>query len=86
MSQAENQNEARSKKMLSFDPKMEAVCSSETSNNFKWSARRYIPEYRNLHNHGCENLKSCTDAVLENRVTRWTFGCKREDMSVATIA
>jgi hypothetical protein len=71
--QAENQSEARSKMMLSFDPKMETVCSSETSDNFKRSTR-------NLHNDRCENLKSYTDAVFEKRVTRWMIGCKGEEM------
>jgi hypothetical protein len=30
--------------------KMEATCSSETSNDFQRTTRRYIPEDRTLHN------------------------------------
>jgi hypothetical protein len=36
---------------------MEAICSSETSVDFQWTTRRYIPEDRTLHNHRFENLK-----------------------------
>jgi hypothetical protein len=36
----------------------EATCSNETSVNFQRCSRRYIPEDRNLHDHGSENLKS----------------------------
>jgi hypothetical protein len=32
--------------------------SSETSDGFQRTTRRYIPEDRTLHNHRCENLKS----------------------------
>jgi hypothetical protein len=35
-----------------------AACSSETSVDFHRTTRRYIPEDRTLHKHGCENLKS----------------------------
>jgi hypothetical protein len=42
----------------SSTPKMEAICSSETSVDFQRIARRYIPEDSTLHNHRCENLKS----------------------------
>jgi hypothetical protein len=38
---------------------MEATCFSETSADFQWTTRRYIPEDRGLHNQRCENLKSC---------------------------
>jgi hypothetical protein len=34
------------------------MCSSETSEDFRRSTRRYIPEDRTLHNHRCENLIS----------------------------
>jgi hypothetical protein len=37
---------------------MEAIGSSETKVDFRWTARRYIPEDTTLHNHRCENLKS----------------------------
>jgi hypothetical protein len=40
----------------------EAICSSETSVDFHQTTWRYIPEDRTLHNHRCENLKSCTAA------------------------
>jgi hypothetical protein len=38
--------------------KMEVTFSSETSDDFQRTTRRYIPEYRTLHNHRCESLKS----------------------------
>jgi hypothetical protein len=38
---------------------MEGICSSETSTNFQRATRRYNPEDSTLHNHRCENLKSC---------------------------
>jgi hypothetical protein len=38
--------------------KMEATSSSETSVEFQGTTRRYIPEDRKLHSHGCENLNS----------------------------
>jgi hypothetical protein len=38
--------------------RMEVKCSSETSVHFQRSARRCIPEERNLHYHRCENLRS----------------------------
>jgi hypothetical protein len=38
--------------------KTEAACCSETSVEFQWSTRRYIPEHITLHNHRCESLKS----------------------------
>jgi hypothetical protein len=37
---------------------MEAKCSSETTVDFQQTTLRYIPEYRNLHNHRYEYLKS----------------------------
>jgi hypothetical protein len=33
--------------------KMEGTCSPETSVDFQWSTRRYIPEDNALHNHRC---------------------------------
>jgi hypothetical protein len=38
--------------------KMGATCFSETSVDFQRTTRHYIPEYRTLHNHRCENFKS----------------------------
>jgi hypothetical protein len=38
---------------------MEAIRSSETSVDTQRTTRRYIPEADTLHNHRCENLKSC---------------------------
>jgi hypothetical protein len=39
--------------------KMEATFSSKTSVDFRRTTWCYIPEDRTLHNHCCENLKSC---------------------------
>jgi hypothetical protein len=39
---------------------MEVKYSSETSVDYQRTARRYITEDRNLHNHGCENIISYT--------------------------
>jgi hypothetical protein len=39
------------------DLEKEAVCSSETSVDFKRTTRRYIPEDITLHKNRCENLK-----------------------------
>jgi hypothetical protein len=41
-----------------FDPEDRGVCSSETSFDFQWITRRYIPEDTSLHTHRCDNLKS----------------------------
>jgi hypothetical protein len=38
--------------------KMEVVCPSETTVDFRRSTQRYIPEDRNLRAHRCEKLKS----------------------------
>jgi hypothetical protein len=38
---------------------MEVIFSSETSTDFQRTTLRYIPEDSTLHNHRCENLKSC---------------------------
>jgi hypothetical protein len=69
-SQARSQHEVGSKQscMLvsylaySSTVKTEATCSSETSVDFQRTIWRYIVEDRTLHNHCCENFKSC--AVL----------------------
>jgi hypothetical protein len=37
---------------------MEAKFLSEMLVNFQWNTRRYVPEDRTLHNHGCESFKS----------------------------
>jgi hypothetical protein len=40
--------------------KMEATCSSEMSGDVQWTTWRHVPEdSRCLHNHRCDNLKSC---------------------------
>jgi hypothetical protein len=39
--------------------KMEAIFSSEMSVDTQRTTRRHIPEDGTLHNHRCENLKSC---------------------------
>jgi hypothetical protein len=41
-----------------FTLNMEAIFYSETLVDFQPTARRYIPEDGNLHNHRCENLNS----------------------------
>jgi hypothetical protein len=43
---------------------MEAICSSETSVNFRPTTWRYILEDSTLHNHCCEDLKSYTNYNL----------------------
>jgi hypothetical protein len=40
--------------------KMEAICSSETSDDTQRTTRRYFPEDGTLHNHRCEYLRSHT--------------------------
>jgi hypothetical protein len=47
-----------------FDPEMKATCSNETFVDFQRITRRHIPEYRILHNHCCENLKSYIGLLL----------------------
>jgi hypothetical protein len=37
---------------------MAAICSSETSSDFQWTARRYISVDGTFHKYRCENLKS----------------------------
>jgi hypothetical protein len=43
--------------------KMPATCSSETV-EFQRTTWHYIPEYRTLHKHSCEDLKTYTMLVL----------------------
>jgi hypothetical protein len=51
--------------------KMEATCSFETSVDFQWTTRRYIPEDRTLCDHRRENLKSYTYNV--GSITTYTM-------------
>jgi hypothetical protein len=44
--------------------KMETISSSETSVDFKRTTRRYVPQDSTLHDHRCENLKSCIHKVF----------------------
>jgi hypothetical protein len=37
-----------------------ATCSSETSVDFQWTSRHYVPEDTTRHNHRCEHLGSYT--------------------------
>jgi hypothetical protein len=43
----------------SYTLKMEAICFSETSVDSQWTTWYYILEEITLHNHVCENVKSC---------------------------
>jgi hypothetical protein len=43
------------KQVISTALKIDATCSSETSDDFQ---RRYVPENETLPNHRCQNLKS----------------------------
>jgi hypothetical protein len=44
--------------------KMRAICFSKASVDTKRTTRRYISEDGTLHNHRCENLKSCKIAII----------------------
>jgi hypothetical protein len=57
MSEARKQHKPGSKQSSST-LNMEATCSSETSVDFQWTTRHYIPQDRTFHSHRCENLKS----------------------------
>jgi hypothetical protein len=46
--------------------KMEAACSSRTSVDCQWTTQRYTAEDITLHNHCCENLKSCTNTSMQD--------------------
>jgi hypothetical protein len=48
-------NQSSAYSLYSSTLKIEAVCSSETSVDFKRTTRPYIPEERTVHNHGYEN-------------------------------
>jgi hypothetical protein len=39
--------------------KVEATCSSETPVDFQRTTRRHLAEDTTLHNHRCDNLRSC---------------------------
>jgi hypothetical protein len=45
---------------LFFDTEMKMTCSFETSVEFQWTKRRYIPDDGTLLDHRCENHNSCT--------------------------
>jgi hypothetical protein len=47
--------------IISSTPKMEAICSSESSVATQQTTRRHIPEDDTFHNHRCESLKSYKD-------------------------
>jgi hypothetical protein len=53
--------------------KMEAIYSSDTSVEFQRTTSRFIPEGSTLHNHRCENLKSCILCVESspNSTVQW---------------
>jgi hypothetical protein len=78
MSQAKNQYEVGSKECFmlvsclpySLTSKMEAAFSSETSVDFQQITWRYTPDDRTLHNHCCENLKSC---IFLLSICKWFF-------------
>jgi hypothetical protein len=50
--------------------KMEEIISSETSVDCQRTTRRYIPEESTLHNHRCEEFKSCISQI---RLKEWIF-------------
>jgi hypothetical protein len=49
-----------------------ATCSSQSSVDIQRTTYRDVPEDRNLHNHRCENLKSCEVLLLciENYISK----------------
>jgi hypothetical protein len=60
----------------SLTVKMEATCSSETSVDFQRTTSRYIPDYKVLHNHRCENLKAYTGSYYDSKHSvLWTISC-----------
>jgi hypothetical protein len=57
--------------------KIEATNFSETSVDFQWATRCYIPEDRTPHNHRCENLKpymSFGTCTMQTWTTRRHYG------------
>jgi hypothetical protein len=61
-------------------PKLEAICSSETSVDFQRTTRRYIPKYSTLHKHRCEKFNSYTRCLIFVRET-WISSLLRNGMS-----
>jgi hypothetical protein len=61
-----NQLAARFMIGLLFNPEMEATYSSETSFDFHCTTRRYTAKDRALHNHRCENVKSCLISEVDD--------------------
>jgi hypothetical protein len=59
--------------------KIEAKCSSETSVDFQRTTWRYMPEYRTLHNHRCEDLNSDKQPVVRHhsRHKLWNTVCTK---------
>jgi hypothetical protein len=53
---------------------MEALYSSKKSVHFQRTTRRYIPEYRTLRNHLCENLKSYMLSVAQGTASNDKMG------------
>jgi hypothetical protein len=51
---------------------MKAICSSETSIDFRRIIRRYVTEYR-THNYRCENLRFCVK--INCAETKWINTC-----------
>jgi hypothetical protein len=67
---------------LHFDPEDGGDMFLRNISGLSRTTRRYIPEYRTLHDHRCENLKSYTNLHsilynLENRIHKeFRFGLK----------
>jgi hypothetical protein len=54
---------------------MDARCTSKTSVDFQRTTQRYIPGDETLHNHCCENLRSCSLSDVYN-LLRCCFDCR----------
>jgi hypothetical protein len=63
---------------------MEATCSSETSVDFEWTTRHYIPEDRTAHKHCCKNFKPYMEKVSVFHTNRSTFADGRAIMASTT--
>jgi hypothetical protein len=61
---------------------MKATCSSETADEFQRTTRRYISDDRTVHNHRCENVKSCTETHAVRHSQQLGLHTFRERMSV----
>jgi hypothetical protein len=57
--------------------KMEATCSSEKSIWLQRTTWHYIPQDRSLHNHRCENLKSCNLKFMSHSFILGKLGAER---------